>query len=560
MVSKMKLRTVAILLFALLLNSTLSAQPINWTNISSQYSLPEGVQLFRGNRASPALNVWFLKVDLKKNGIVVKPYLNPAGKEGITAFSGRFNAIAAVNGGYFDLAGNTSYSALVNPGVVLAKNINSVVRDGKTYILTRSFWGIKETREMSIDWIYHFGNRVLDVFSFSAPTNNVQGTPAPSPSPLNGAPGYELLAGIGGGPTLIDNDTIKITYDQEVFWGSGVGYSNRDPRTAIGFTRKSEIILLVADGRQTASEGLSLPELAQLMKDLGCIEAMNLDGGGSSQMAVGTTLINRPEGGTSQRAIPTMLAVTIADSLPMLPPVFYNKVIDSDDSLCSFTGGGWLTSSISGFWGNTPSMICTTGNGEQFAAFKLRVPAVGSYRVDAWWVAASNRANNTPFIVKHSAGTDTVRLDQSVNGLKWNIIGNFTFTGAEGEEVKISNYAQSGMNVCVDAIKILSFDSLVTSVSSEKILRESFEIYQNFPNPFNPETTLSFNLKSPELVHLTVYDVLGRTFPLIRGELLGAGYHSLNFNAEKYGLNSGVYIYKVEGGNFRKAGKMIYLK
>ncbi len=59
--------------------------------------------------------------------------------------------------------------------------------------------------------------------------------------------------------------------------------------------------MFVADGRYTASEGLSLYEFANQMIALGCVEAMNLDGGGSSQMAVGNELINRPEGSTFQR-------------------------------------------------------------------------------------------------------------------------------------------------------------------------------------------------------------------------------------------------------------------
>ncbi len=45
--------------------------------------------------------------------------------------------------------------------------------------------------------------------------------------------------------------------------------------------------MIVADGRQAVSQGVGLPELAQIMINLGCVEAMNLDGGGSTQMAVG---------------------------------------------------------------------------------------------------------------------------------------------------------------------------------------------------------------------------------------------------------------------------------
>ena len=56
--------------------------------------------------------------------------------------------------------------------------------------------------------------------------------------------------------------------------------------------------------------------MAQVMINLGCTEAINLDGGGSSQMAVSNQLINRPGGGTNQRPVTSFLAVVPADSVP----------------------------------------------------------------------------------------------------------------------------------------------------------------------------------------------------------------------------------------------------
>lgn len=341
-------------------------QTITWTNISSNYpTLPEGVKLFKGERQAPALKVWYLDVDMKKANIGVRPYVSnsPSGKERITSFVPSYDAVAGINGGYFDTQSSTSYSAVVYPDNVISKNIASVVRDSKTYHLTRSFFGIKDTREMSVDWIYHFGNNVIDINTFITPTQNQVGIPAPAPSISQGKPYYELLVGIGGGPTLVKNGLPNITYDQEVFWGSGVGYSNQDPRTAVGYTNTDHVIMLVADGRQTLSNGLSLPELAQLMIDLGCVEVMNLDGGGSSQMAVGNQLINLPEGGTFQRPIPNMLAVVKNDSVPFLPPVYFNKKIDTGDSECTIFGNNWTTSIISGYWGTTPAIRNPRGNG-----------------------------------------------------------------------------------------------------------------------------------------------------------------------------------------------------
>jgi len=65
---------------------------------------------------------------------------------------------------------------------------------------------------------------------------------------------------------------------------------------------------MVVDGRQTVSRGVSLEELAQLMLDVGAVEALNLDGGGSSTLVVNGVLLNRPTGGVFQREVMSALA------------------------------------------------------------------------------------------------------------------------------------------------------------------------------------------------------------------------------------------------------------
>lgn len=546
-------------LFALLTTGIVFSQAISWTDISSEYNFPDGVKLFKGTRTSPVLNCWYIEVDLKQNGAVIKPYFNPAGREGITAFSQRFNTIAAINGGYFDTQTGASYSALVNSGSVQAKNIASVVRDSRTYFLTRGFFSIEETRDLSVDWIYHFGNRPIDIYSFANPNPNVQGTPAPSPTPLGGTAMYEIIAGIGGGPVLIKDGQIRITYDQEVFWGSGVGLTNNDPRSAVGYTQDKRIILFVADGRQATSNGISLTELATTLKQLGCVEAMNLDGGGSSQMAVGTTLINRPEGGTFQRPIPTMLAVVRPDSLPLLPAAYYNQKRDTEDSSACTLTGTWTFSNISGWWGGTPARLAQVGDNNNRAEFTLNLPAAGTYNISAWWVAASDRARNTPYIVYHANGVDTIRFDQSVNGLKWNTLGSFTFTGTSSDKVVVSNKATGGSVICVDALRILSFDSLLTSSDESQLQTPAqYEMLINYPNPFNPETTLTYSVKEPGNIRLSVYNVLGKEV-----EVLSEEYHSSGTYVKKFtpgNVASGVYIAVLRTPSGIVLNKMLMLK
>ena len=87
---------------------------------------------------------------------------------------------------------------------------------------------------------------------------------------------------------------------------------------------------------------------------------------------------------------------------------------------------------------------------------------------------------------------------------------------------------------------------------------ESFELHSNYPNPFNPSTTIRFTVPEPATVHLAVYDLLGRRVALLVDGSLNAGAHEVPFDAS--GLPSGTYLYRLEtsGGSFTK--RMTLLK
>ena len=80
------------------------------------------------------------------------------------------------------------------------------------------------------------------------------------------------------GPLLIWHDTLQYMRDDRTF------VTNRHNRTAVGIREDGTVLLLVADGRFKQAEGLSLTELQQLLRWLGCRDALNLDGGGSTTM------------------------------------------------------------------------------------------------------------------------------------------------------------------------------------------------------------------------------------------------------------------------------------
>lgn len=95
---------------------------------------------------------------------------------------------------------------------------------------------------------------------------------------------------ISGGPYLVKNSEVFVDMSAQKLQSIG----GRNPRTAIGYTKDNDLILITADGREGSSIGLTLVELANLMKSLGCTNAINLDGGGSTVMYVNGQIVNRP--------------------------------------------------------------------------------------------------------------------------------------------------------------------------------------------------------------------------------------------------------------------------
>ncbi len=89
-------------------------------------------------------------------------------------------------------------------------------------------------------------------------------------------------------------------------------------------------------------------------------------------------------------------------------------------------------------------------------------------------------------------------------------------------------------------------------------MAESFQLGRNFPNPFNPATTIPFRVREACKVTLKVYDALGKEVAVLADGKYTAGNHTVRFDAS--GLPSGIYIYEIEMGDFRAAGKMTVLE
>ncbi|MBN2572431.1 MAG: phosphodiester glycosidase family protein, partial [Ignavibacteriales bacterium] len=510
-------------------------------------------------------------VDLNDTTIAIRPYLctHPDGKLVLSSFVPYVGAIAGINGGFF--GGTQSLSTVVYPFEVKAQNPAIITRPSGNYPVTRSMFGIADDGTLAVDWIYHFSSDISDIYRFSLPTQNSDSNPAPTPQEQDGTQYENLWWGLGGGPTLVKDSMVNVTYNEEVFFGSGVEYDNTDPRTAVGYTKDNHVIMLVADGRNSSwSNGISLPDLAQLLIDLGCVEAMNLDGGGSTQIAIGNQIVDTP---SESRAVPTILAVVWADSAKGPAEPTYEKIIDTGDPGVLLNppnpGSTWFESANSGWWGTTKALLNQKGVGDDYVKFPLNLPKSTVYQLYGWWVASSNRCNDTPFIINHKNGADTVRVNQTTNGSSWQFIGEYTFSGDSTDEVRITDGSKDPnsvhLYVVADAIRLTSFDpGLVSSIETEKInLVNDFILNQNYPNPFNPSTTIRYCIPldvkgQMSNVQLKVYNILGQDVATLVNEEKAPGVYEVTFDGTN--LTSGIYFYRIQTGNYSDVKKMIILK
>ena len=98
----------------------------------------------------------------------------------------------------------------------------------------------------------------------------------------------------------------------------------------------------------------------------------------------------------------------------------------------------------------------------------------------------------------------------------------------------------------------------IDAVNNDNTLPTVFTLYQNYPNPFNPSTNIKFNLPQATHVRLNIYDALGRVVQTLVDDEMAPGVHTIQWAPRN--LASGVYIYRIEAGNYVKANKMLLIK
>ena len=112
-------------------------------------------------------------------------------------------------------------------------------------------------------------------------------------------------------------------------------------------------------------------------------------------------------------------------------------------------------------------------------------------------------------------------------------------------------------------IDLIIYAGITVGPITTRALPEHFELYDCFPNPFNPITTLRYELPEEAMVTITVYDMIGRKVNNLVSSQQTAGYKSIQWNATNDAgqpVSAGLYLYTIQTGEFRQTRKMVLLK
>jgi hypothetical protein len=122
--------------------------------------------------------------------------------------------------------------------------------------------------------------------------------------------------------------------------------------------------------------------------------------------------------------------------------------------------GSWTVGANAGFWGTSYLHDQSTGKGTKSVRYTPNLPFTGAYDVYAWWVAAGNRPTNTPYDIIDASGTNTVLVNQQVNGSQWVFLLRTNFIAGQSAEVIIRNGGTAaGTFVIADAVRFMPVGS-----------------------------------------------------------------------------------------------------
>lgn len=320
-----------ILLTIFLATSLFSFSQLQWQNVDSLYGpLPASVNVFvTSQRVDTApFKAYYVIADLPDKALSFTTDTTLDRRLTPTQFFYRNNdPLVVVNGTFFSFQTNRNLNTVIRKGKLLSGNVHTVAGRGKDTLTYRhpfaSAIGITKKRNADVAWLYTDSAKkkayatqwpvpairdsveqhsIKDIVKRSNLLIGHNGETAPTLKK------WKVETAIGGGPVLVQDGAVKITNNEELKF-AGKAINDKHPRTAMGYTAENKLIILVIEGRSKESGGATLVQTAQILKDLGCVEALNLDGGGSSCLLVNGKETIRPSDKEGQRAVPAVFLI-----------------------------------------------------------------------------------------------------------------------------------------------------------------------------------------------------------------------------------------------------------
>ena len=312
--------------------SITSFAQVKWVNVDADYApLPASVQVFKTTDSldGKPFIAYYLKAKLKDKKLdfttdtTLGRRLTP-----LQFYEKNEQPLVVVNTTFFSFATNQNLNVVIKDGKLVGYNIHTIPMRGKDTFQYRhpvgSALGLNKKRNADVAWIFTDSSQKLS-FAMQHPMKAVKDSisnldakrmhsiifPEPEPAiPTNFQfKKWKMKTAIGGGPVLVQNGKIKITNEEELKF-TGKAINDKHPRTCMGYTNDGYLIIMAIQGRFPGiAEGATLEQEAKLMIDLGCIEALNLDGGGSSCMLVNGKETIKPSDKGNERPVPAVFIV-----------------------------------------------------------------------------------------------------------------------------------------------------------------------------------------------------------------------------------------------------------
>ena len=290
---------------------------LKWTRVDSGYGqLPHSIQLYK---TTDSLNgrpfiAMYAYINLRDRRLELTTQTGQGKRLTPTQyFYTEGEPYIVVNSTFFSFETNQNLNVVIKDGKMVAFNQPSLKsrKSDSFYYPTRSAIGFSKSRRPDVAWL--FTDTAQDwPYAFQERPIVAKGkTPDPSFKDLRTLDFWKWWkkhTAVGGGPALVKDGVVNVTNKEEQMFVNGL--NDRHPRTAMGYTAHRELIILVVQGRFPGiAEGVTLEDEAKILVDLGCVEALNLDGGGSSCMLVNGNETIKPSDKTGQRAVPAVFMV-----------------------------------------------------------------------------------------------------------------------------------------------------------------------------------------------------------------------------------------------------------